>query len=77
MTGRRSNVSGGRRVAKTREQELIDIMFQVAFTAAEKMHEKSTPASAAWVAEQLKQCGFPTMPQGASWGVLDQGGREL
>ncbi len=54
-----------------KEQELIDIMFQIAFTAAKKMHKKSTPEIAAWVAEQLKECGFPTTPCGASWGVLE------
>jgi hypothetical protein len=27
---------------------------------------------AAWVAHQLKFCGFPTRPCGASWGILEE-----
>jgi hypothetical protein len=60
-----------------REQELIDIMFQIAqFSAI--YHKADTKdayfekhaAHMEWVAEQLRQCGFDTQPMGASWGVL-------
>jgi len=27
---------------------------------------------AEWVADQLKQCGYPTKPCGMSWGVLEK-----
>jgi hypothetical protein len=53
-----------------REQELIDIMFQIAITAANEMHGKSHEEIASWVAEQLKLCGYVTKPVGASWGML-------
>jgi hypothetical protein len=52
------------------EQELIDIMFQVALMCAERMHDKSREEVAEWVAAQLRDCGFDTVPCGASWGVL-------
>lgn len=54
------------------EQKLIDIMFQIAFAAAEHMHGRSMEEIAAWVADQLRQCGFPTTPVGSSWGYLDK-----
>jgi len=56
----------------SKEQQLIDIMFQVALT----MHNnpwfvgKSQEEVAEWVQKQLKDCGFETEPCGASWGVL-------
>lgn len=52
------------------EQKLIDIMFQVALVSAEYKHNKSKEEIAAWVAKQLRECGFDTVPRGASWGVL-------
>jgi hypothetical protein len=55
------------------EQALVDICFQL--VASAKMNEKWFKAATheqlmAWVADQLRQCGFPTTPCGASWGVL-------
>jgi len=57
-----------------REQGLVDIMFEVAISAAKHMHGKSREEVAAWVAAQLLRCGFPTVPIGSSWGVLVDGG---
>lgn len=60
-----------------REQELIDIMFQVAqFSAiyhgakSESEYFERRDEHMEWVAKQLRGCGFDTVPMGASWGVL-------
>lgn len=55
------------------EQKLIDLTFEIAITM--QMHrkafkKKSREEVAAWVADQLKKCGYPTVPCGMSWGVL-------
>lgn len=55
---------------RSKEQDLIDIMFQVALVSAEYMHGKSREEIAAWVAKQLRECGYDTEPIGASWGLL-------
>jgi hypothetical protein len=55
---------------RSKEQELIDIIFQIALMCAERMHDKSREEIAEWVAHQLRECGFDTQPLGASWGVL-------
>jgi hypothetical protein len=55
---------------RSKEQDLIDIMFQVALVSAEYMHNKSREEIAAWVATQLRECGYDTEPIGASWGLL-------
>lgn len=34
------------------------------------LDKQSREDVAEWVANQLKECGFPTKPCGASWGVL-------
>lgn len=54
----------------SREQQLVDIMFQVAIMCAERMHGKTNEEIAEWVARQLRECGFDTSPCGASWGML-------
>jgi len=54
----------------SREQQLVDIMFQVALMCAERMHGKSNEEIAEWVARQLRECGFDTEARGASWGML-------
>lgn len=53
-----------------REQELVNICFACALHAADYHAGQSHEQVAAWVAEQLKGCGFPTEPRGISWGVL-------
>lgn len=54
----------------TREQKLVDIVFEVAIVSAKYMNGKPNDEIAAWVAHQLKECGFDTKPCGMSWGVL-------
>ena len=55
---------------RSREQKLIDIMFEIAMKSAQSMHGKSNLEIANWVANTLDSCGFPTQLCGASWGVL-------
>lgn len=59
-------------MASTREQQLVDIMFEVAITihTHPSFRAKTREEVAEWVAHQLKECGFETTPCGASWGVL-------
>jgi hypothetical protein len=57
-------------MATKREQELVDIAFQLAMVAAEHMHGKSNEEIAEWVAHNLRECGYDTTPVGASWGYL-------
>ena len=54
------------------EQKLIDICFELVLVATQnkKFCKKSNEEKAAWVARQLRLCGFDTEPMGASWGVL-------
>jgi hypothetical protein len=53
-----------------REQELIDIIFQIAQVSAQHMHGKTQEEICTWTAKQLRECGYDTEPIGASWGVL-------
>lgn len=50
--------------------ELMEILFQVAIVAAERMHGRSAQEVAEWAASQLEACGFKTQPCGMSWGIL-------
>ena len=67
--------------ARSPEQQLVDIMFEVAikgvlwgYAERGKVDPKPIPNErvAEWVSSNLRQCGFPTHPMGSSWGVLDQ-----
>lgn len=55
-----------------REQELVDIMFEVLLktTVDEVFCKLSNEDKAKWLRNTLKNCGYPTEPMGASWGVL-------
>ena len=56
-----------------REQKLIDIIFQIALTmwsCSNWFESKTQEEVCDWVREQLKECGFNTVPLGSSWGVL-------
>lgn len=53
-----------------REQQLVDIMFETAIVSAKYMGNRSNEEIAGWVADQLRQCEFHTIPCGMSWGVL-------
>lgn len=66
-------------MARTREQKLVDIMFQVAQTSATHFAPESEEKYYSggkrdehmdWVAQQLSECGFHTKQMGSSWGVL-------
>ena len=65
---------------RSKEQQLIDIMFQVAQHSAvyfcnetpdwKDYYRNTQEKHMEWVADQLRQCGFDTVPMGSSWGVL-------
>lgn len=57
---------------KSNEQKLVDLCFELVLTATQdkKFCKKSNEEKAAWVADQLRKCGFDTKPVGCSWGVL-------
>ena len=58
-------------MATEREQKLVDIMFEVAqVSRTASVRNLSHEEHMAWVAKQLKGCGFETAPMGLSWGVL-------
>ena len=55
------------------EQKLVDSCYQIADTVRrhpDYFGEMSTEEVAAWVSKQLDDCGFKTIPIGASWGML-------
>ena len=57
-----------------REQELINICYELVLTITSKSHvdifkKKNNEEKAKWVRKQLINCGFPTKPCGSSWGV--------
>lgn len=56
---------------RRREQKLVDIMFEIAV----RMHQRELvfpdrESCAAYVAMQLRECGFDNQQLGSSWGVL-------
>jgi len=54
-------------------QKLIDICFECVLVATDTkytLYKQSNEKKAEWVADQLRACGFDTMPMGMSWGVL-------
>ena len=57
---------------KSKEQKLVDICFQVAIMVHEhpSFKGKSSEYVVEYVAEQLRECGFDTVPLGSSWGIL-------
>lgn len=59
------------REGKTREQQLVDLVFACAIHGATYMSGWKDEDVARWAAKQLEGCGFPTHQQGLSWGVLD------
>lgn len=57
------------------EQKLINICFELVLTATEPRYRNhfakmDNDGKAAWVAEQLRSCGFDTAPCGSNWGLL-------
>jgi len=64
-----------RTVPDEREQQLIDICFEVAMRAyACPRQFTNGGALAKWIADQLRKSGFDTVPVGMSWGVLKRSG---
>ena len=65
-------------MSNNREQQLVDILFQVAsMTKIEKsIQSMKHEEYMGWVAKQLELCGFKTFPCGASWGVLERNREE-
>ncbi len=61
-------------MTKTKEQELIDICFQIGIAVHHhrSLQCMSKEKLAKWIADQLEGCGFPTSPVGTSWGVLKE-----
>ena len=72
-----------------REQKLVDLCFSIALMLSDTkgrdragkkltLYRWPQEKKAAWIAEQLRACGFPTHPCGASHGVLeDQSTKEM
>jgi hypothetical protein len=54
------------------EQKLATIVVQVAITAAECLHGKTTEEVALWAARQLSDCGYKNHAVGASWARLTE-----
>lgn len=54
----------------SREQKLIDIIFEIGIMAPKVMKDRTREEIAEWIQYNLAECGFKTMPRGASWGVL-------
>lgn len=55
----------------------MDVVFQVAMALHVECHPtyavlqtKTREELADWVRAQLRECGFPTVAMGSSWGVL-------
>lgn len=63
------------RVNNEREQKLVTIAFQLVSTAFDPTNVAIISAMShkermEWVADNLRGCGFPTVPVGSNWGVL-------
>lgn len=56
----------------SREQKLVDIMFQIAIMVHcdDRFAKRDSEGVAEYVRGQLKECGFPVEPVGMSHGVL-------
>jgi len=57
------------------ENKLVDLCFSMVGTASDPKNQKQFGAMThdqrmAWVAKQLKECGFPTIPIGSTWGRI-------
>ena len=55
------------------KQSLVNLCFSLVLTALDQkdyFDGLDTSQKAEWVANQLRECGFPTLPAGSSWGVL-------
>ena len=59
---------------RNNQQKLIDIMFEIALMIHNHPYfqDKNNEKICEWIRNQLKQCGFETIPLGSSWGVLKE-----
>lgn len=62
-------------MATKREQELVDLCFEIGMAAAKGFQNRLGLADdreqvANWIALNLRECGFDTAPMGMSHGVL-------
>jgi hypothetical protein len=57
---------------KPEQQKLINIMFEMVYRITQDRPDwrPDRDEAMAWVAYNLKECGFPTAPVGMSWGCL-------
>jgi hypothetical protein len=62
-------------VERSREQQLIDILFQIAILTKENkvLQKMDREEYGKWARKQLRGCGFDTFPCGSSWAVLNTG----
>ena len=60
-------------MSNEREQKLVDICFAVGLMIHyhDSFEGKTQEEVAEWITKQLRDSGFPTVPCGASWGVLN------
>jgi hypothetical protein len=62
-------------------KELVDLCFSLVLAVSSPEHavpfsQKSVTERAAWVAEKLREFGYPTVPCGASWSLLVEDQKE-
>lgn len=61
---------------RSESQKLVDLVFEIAQHSVRYRQyfvidgDYKRDEHMKWVADQLKGCGFPTVPMGSSWGVL-------
>ena len=56
---------------KSREQQLIDVMFEV-LMRGEELSKMPRDRRASWLRAQLIELGFDVVPMGISWAVLQE-----
>lgn len=60
----------------SKEQKLIDLMFEVALTVRDRcvasIGAPTREEVTVWVSDWLRQSGFEMRPSGSAWGVLDK-----
>jgi len=62
------------KIDKQKLQDLVDICFEIGLTVrsqSDYFKNLSQEDTAKWIASQLEQCGYPTSPCGACWGLLE------
>ena len=62
-------------MSNNNEQKLVDLCFDIALTISSKQYietfqSMTTDQKASWIAKQLSDNGFKTVPCGSSYGIL-------